>query len=240
MFGRILTAGHGLLSIVVQIWAMITIPLAVASAVHDLTHARGILFDLSREWSGALRTQLPWHSHLPDWALSLSYIAILCAGLAWLYWTSVVLVSRRYYAAALHGDLGAVAPQVTGPSGAESAVAGAGLLAILGGSLAGQSAAAAGLALLGPVGISLIVVAGGWALIAGANKSEEARNKALEEKAREATEELTRKRETLAAEAVEQYKFQENQRLKMAGLVVLLLVAVNFAAPYVLPIFADR
>ncbi len=201
---------------------------------------RGILFDLSREWSGALRTQLPWHSHLPDWALSLSYIAILCAGLAWLYWTSVVLVSRRYYAAGAAWRSRGRRAAGAGPSGAESAVAGAGLLAILGGSLAGQSAAAAGLALLGPVGISLIVVAGGWALIAGANKSEEARNKALEEKAREATEELTRKRETLAAEAVEQYKFQENQRLKMAGLVVLLLVAVNFAAPYVLPIFADR
>ncbi|MEJ0028315.1 MAG: hypothetical protein WDN01_19995 [Rhizomicrobium sp.] len=240
MFGRILTAGHGLVSIAVQIWAMITIPLAVVSAVHDLTHARGILFGLSKEWSGLLRTQLPWPSHLPDWAMSLSYIAILCAGLAWLYWTSVVLVSKSYYAAALHGDLGPVAPQMTGPSGAESAVAGVGILAILGGTLAGQSAAAAGLALMGPVGISIVVIAGGWAILVGVSKSEEARNEAIKDQARQATEELVRKREALAAEAVEQYKSQEIRRLKMSGVVVLALVAINFAAPLILPLFAGR
>ncbi len=201
------------LSILVFAWTLLTLPLALTAVISDLTNLHGALFDPLGAWRSATERLLGFWPlvGLPLWAVSLVYLAIMGAGIAWAYWSNVAAKGRLLERAVEHGDVEAEYPATFAEIVAGTA-AGAGLfwaMPIL-------KAAGWGVT-LGPFGVAVAVVVVSLGILFGLSNSA---NKQKEKR---------RERDLqVAATNMAYFMDQETRRLKWATGLAVLFVIANF------------
>ncbi|MBX9802495.1 MAG: hypothetical protein K2Y04_06975 [Caulobacteraceae bacterium] len=213
------------MSIALLVWVVLTMPGALLDTIsHVLDWNRVLLTPtdhFSEQVQGGARS-IPFLSNLPVWNISLVYIVLLIAGVAWHYFSNISAVAKREIAIATHGNLGEISPDHIPLTAAE-------ITGVLGGFFSfgvGSSmlAAATAGAVLGPPGIALGAAIGGIASMFFAGRSSERREEEARKRAAEQTLEQERRRLALAAENISKFKAYETRKLFFAATAVAVIV----------------
>lgn len=230
--------GTLVISVVPVVWTVITAPLALISAISDLLNIDGLLLkpvDTYRSAMSEAAALLQLPASVSGWVGDILIVGILAAVLGWLFFTRLYLEARRQRRAASEGRAIAVNPQdvqtdttdflLMGTAGAGVLVAGS-----VGHMMLATGAAAAG---TGPIGwvIGPFIVAGVgvWA----AMKRQEKREAAARAHAEAESQRLAAEQQAIADSNIRMFRARERRKLFIATVIILLIVALNFAVPWV-------
>ena len=231
--------GTLVISVVPIVWTVITAPLALISAISDLLNIEGLVLkpiDTYRSAMGEVAALLHLPSALSGWAGDLLIVGILAAVLGWLFFTKLYLEAREQRRAANEGRAIAVNPQDVQTDTTDYLLlgtTGAGLL-IGGGVSHMMLATGAAMAGTGPIGwvIGPFAVAGVgiWAL----TKRQEKREAAALAHAESESRRLAAEQHAIADSNIRMYRARERHRLFIASGIIVLLVTLNFALPWII------
>ena len=206
---KIMSKVRNFLSLVVFAWTLVTLPMALTTAVLDVTKWSRVLVDPTATWQFFMdKTFDFWpFQGLPLWALSMLYIATMFAGAILVYRNNVTSVARRQLKALEQGEVTREYPT----SFAEVVVGGAAGVGLLWG-LPILKAFTYGVA-IGPVGWALLAVFASIAALFGLSTSADRK-----------AEEMRRIAQTNVAYFAE----QETNRFMWALGLATLFVLLNF------------
>ncbi|MGH6871241.1 MAG: hypothetical protein ACREHE_07030 [Rhizomicrobium sp.] len=230
---RIVPLGRQILSILVVLWTVLTLPLALISFISNILHWRSVLLFPTREFRHEIIKLIPALSKVPLWGFALAYVAALVAGIAFYYWNSVAVVAKYQMQLAKDGKLEPVEPQADDINALEGAALAAALGAVGWGGMVLNGTVLAGAAVLGPPGWALLAVVVGICALFGVQLQNEDRRKKAQEYAEEQVRKQQLGRIAAAVRNVEAFKQREKTKLSIAVGAAGILVVASFAWPLV-------